>query len=171
MLDIENAKKQATTLAEYLLTVGKKLKHTHALEAVARMNGHKSWNTYQADASAVKLKDLSTAPAVTATPVLCGQDLADMFASGDVDHVLLDGCRYELRYYNGELLDSYHDVIMGLDSEFSMDDKCVEFVRSEDGKVWEEELNVEQLSNASHVDGIWTLGDGKCLQLFTKQAM
>lgn len=52
MLNIENAKDQAEILTAYLRTVGKKVKHTHALEAVARMNGHKSWNMFQATAPA-----------------------------------------------------------------------------------------------------------------------
>lgn len=171
MLDIENAKKQATTLEDYLLTVGKRLKHTHALEAVARMNGHKSWNIYQAEASTVKLSDISAAPVATAVSLRNGEDLAALLASGDVDHVLLDGVRYELQYYNGELLDSYTDVVKGVDSDYAMDDKCVEFARSEDGQVWEEELTIEQLSNASYNDGVWTLGDGSSLQLFKKQVM
>jgi hypothetical protein len=54
MLDIEQAKIQADSLESYLRTVGKNLKHTHALEAVARMNGHKSWNTFQTEALAAR---------------------------------------------------------------------------------------------------------------------
>lgn len=171
MLDIEKAKQQATTLEDYLRTVGKKLKHTHALEAVARMNGHKSWNTYQAEALATKgFASADGAPSLEGV-VLCGADLAVLFASGEVDHVVLDGVRYELRYYNSDMLCSYRNIILGLDEDYEMASACIELERAEAGQVCEEELTIEQLSNAAYSAGTWTLSDGTRLQLFGTEVL
>lgn len=148
MLSIEKAKEQADILEKYLLTVGKNLKHTHALEAVARMHGHKSWNTFQANP--LEGAELS----VTG---LTGKDLANMFANGDVSHVTLDGLRYEIRYYDSERLGSFEEIVSGSDEDFQLEDTCVEIERVEDSRAWEEFLSIENLNKATHNAGTWSL--------------
>jgi hypothetical protein len=161
MLDIEKAKKQAGLLADYLRTVGKKLKHTHALEAVARMNGHKSWNTFQSDALAAS----GLPPAE-----LTGEDLANLFASGDVSHVTLDGARYDIRYYSPALvLGVYLDILAGTHPDYSDNHTCVELERVEEGQVWEEGITIKDISQTKYADGAWTLPDGGVLRLYKSE--
>jgi hypothetical protein len=160
MLDIEKAKKQASLLADYLRTVGKKLKHTHALEAVARMNGHKSWNTYQSEA----LASAGLPPAE-----LTGENLATLFSRGEASYVTLDEMRYDVRYYDSERLGAYVKILANNDCDFCVTDTCVELERVEGGQVWEEALTLEDLSKAIHVEGAWTLPDGSVLRVYKSE--
>lgn len=159
MLNIETAKKQAETLAEYLRTVGKKLKHTHALEAVARINGHKSWNIFQS--SAVAAGDTGGTTEGVKTP----EDLVELFFSDSVEYVLLDGVRYQVDYFDSEVLGGYSQIIHGGGDD--LQSVGVVLTRNEGGLVWEEELTVERLSNTLYQpDGSWMLGDGMRMELF-----
>lgn len=164
MISIETAKKQAETLAEYLRTVGKKLKHTHALEAVARMNGHKSWNIFQS--SAVAAGDTGS------TAVKTAADLVELFASDSVAYVTLDGVRYEVEYYDSQVLGCYREIIFGSSDEHNMASVGVVLKRDEDGLIWEEELTIERISNTLHQpDGTWIFGDGTRMELFATVAL
>lgn len=159
MLSIANAKKQAETLSDYLRTVGKKLKHTHALEAVARIHGHKTWNIFQS--SAVAAGDTTESDSSTKTP----EDLVELFFSDSVEYVLLNGVRYNLDYFDSEVLGGYSQIIHGRGDD--MESVGVVLTRNEGGLVWEEELTVERLSNTLYQpDGSWMLGDGTRMELF-----
>jgi hypothetical protein len=164
MLKIETAKKQAETMADYLRTVGKKLKHTHALEAVARMNGHKTWNIFQS--AAVAAGDVGEADTTAKTPA----DLVELFFSDSVEYVMLDGVRYELNYYDSEVLGQYSQIVRGGGDD--MQSVGVILTRNEQDLVWEEELTVERLSKTFYQpDGSWMLGEGARMELFATVAV
>jgi hypothetical protein len=129
-------------LSDYLRTVGKNLKHTHALEAVARMNGHKSWNTFQAEAEG---KDGSNELREET-----GSDLAGLFASGELCYVELEGMRFNIWYYNSEVLGVFDEIVQGTaPDDFSLGDVCVELEAIDDeGRVFEHTLSVEEISQS-----------------------
>lgn len=167
MLDIEKAKKQASLLTEYLRTVGKNLKRTHALEAVARMNGHKSWNVFQQEPE----MGSTAKPDNIAQPI--SSDLATLFLSGDVSWVVCDGERYSVRYYDSEALgkigrpfDEYEEFVDDLHI-------CVELERNEDGLIFDLGLSQHDIEKATpnYADSAWTLPDGSDLKLFTSVAL
>lgn len=65
MESIETYKAQAKTLKEFLAAGGINIKHTHALEAVARMHGEKDFHTLSHEAGKVVLgEDVSKAAAL-----------------------------------------------------------------------------------------------------------
>jgi hypothetical protein len=162
MLNIEHAKAQASTLAQYLHSLGKNLKHTHALEAIARINGHKSWNAFQAAATSAQ----APATADTGGQQLFPADLAELFLSDRVASVRLNGEPYVVRYYNSEVLGNYADIVQGKSEDEDMQSVCIELERVESGLVWEELITVEQLSNTLHQSGTtWRMGDGAILEL------
>ena len=161
MLTIETAKAQATTLADYLLTVGKRVKRTHALEAIARINGHKSWNVFESGQKNAS----STAPRT-------GSDLAALFVSGDVDHVRLNDVRYEIIFYDSDVLSAYDRIVAGEHDQHTDGAKCVELEYIDpDHLIFEETLNVSCLAEAKYKNGKWTLEDGTTLELFSSTKM
>lgn len=170
MLNIDTAKAQASALEQYLKTIGKNLKHTHALEAIARINGHKSWNAYQAAASSAAASPATSGSAAPgadpAEAKLLPVDLAELFLKERIGAVHLDHAAYAVRYYNSEVLGNYEDIVQGKDDEYDMQSVCIELERVESGLVWEELITVEQLSNAQHQSGTkWLMGDGSALEL------
>jgi hypothetical protein len=77
MNDIEEAKNQAALLTEFLLTIGKKLKHTQALKAIAHIKGHPTWADFK-----LHHPTAETQPANT---------LAELFQSKGIEDLVLGG--------------------------------------------------------------------------------
>lgn len=144
MHDVKTAKEQAGILTAYLKTVGKNLKHTHALEAIARINGHETWNKFQAAAEAE--------PQVART-------LADIFASGEVQKVCIDGLDHEILQYDGEALKvSFEDFKAGT-SPYSHSHPCVELRFADDKRqtCW---LTLGDLLESTRLDPRWSVKEG-----------
>lgn len=147
MLNIEQAKNQATLLVDYLLTVNKRLKHTHALEAVARINGHKSWNTFQSSAE--------DRPEQQVTPL----DLARLLLSSDFSHVVIEDLRY-VRHEHLASLDTELKAALAGDTSVDLD-QIVMTLKSEvvDGRGYEASITLRELMAARYANGLWLLSE------------
>jgi hypothetical protein len=67
-MDISQSKLKAKVLATYLREIGSPIKHGQALDALARINGHRSWNEFSAAPASVA--PLPAAAPVHSLPVL-----------------------------------------------------------------------------------------------------
>jgi hypothetical protein len=74
---IDQAKAEAAVLSDFLATLGKKLKHTHALEAIARLKGFNSWTEFKVQAA-----EAGAPPAQTLVDTLLAQDVEELMLSG-----------------------------------------------------------------------------------------
>lgn len=152
-LDIQTAKKQAEILASYLKTVGKNVKHTHALEAIARINGHDSWKAFQNNEN-------------PAQPTL-----ANRILNGEVKKVSLNGATYSVLRYDGLALTTAieQEALGDADGDAALSqwpiEKGVQLEALDgSGTVW---LWLEEVVRAEPLREGWKLPDGRYLLLHT----